>query len=323
MTRYFFSEPLFALHRGPAPEIVVHGAAVSRIQGAQQGSAQNNFRFLTRSLLSPWHFMAAGVHRAESYWSLGLSFHSGQDIHMQALEQLSIQARAGEAELFCPREYPLDREYAARMQFSGVRPSRLHHPGSGKHLLILAACDQAGYEKHEYWKPGHPFQKKLFTLVGKEARRQVSWVYDSCGLPTFFMDAHTHLQMWERLSVDDSEAAICLRTLWLDNPRLIGGRGRLDSDLTIAAGGKALVKEGSDGLLIIQSFPDGVQPAASCLIKLGCGYNKAYLALALYCIAGRYKNLPPVFAELREYLGSRMDEWIPRGLSLVEDIDSV
>ena len=103
--------------------------------------------------------------------------------------------------------------------------------------MILAACEKRGIEKNNYWEPGHPLQKSLFSLIGKEARKQVQWVYDSCGLPTFLMDMKTHLKMWERLALDESEISVVMKDLWLNNPRLVGGRGRLDSDLTIAAGG--------------------------------------------------------------------------------------
>ena len=316
------SDPIFALNRGPAPEFVLHGAVTSKIQNEDPtGSCQ--FQFLTRSLLNPWQFLSAGVRSVSPLWSMGLAFHSGQDIHMKALDGLSREARAGDAELFCPREYPVDWEYAARMRFSGIRPSRIHHPCSGKHLMILAACEKRGIEKNNYWEPGHPLQKSLFSLIGKEARKQVQWVYDSCGLPTFLMDMKTHLKMWERLALDESEISVVMKDLWLNNPRLVGGRGRLDSDLTIAAGGKALVKEGSDGLLIVQSFPDGPHPAASVLIKLSSGYHKAFLALALYTTIKKQKSLPPVFQDLMEYLGSRMDEWVPRDHTLIEGVPGV
>lgn len=315
--KFCLSNPLFALSRGPAPEIVVHGAIMTKLQD-QEPVGMSDFSFLASSLLSPWQFLSADIADNQDFWSLGLAFHSGQDIHMTALEKLSEKARSGENELFCPREYPLDWEYTARLRFSNKKPMRIHHPCSGKHLLFLASCEHFGYKKDHYWDPSHPIQKKLFSFIGREAREQVQWAYDQCGLPSFFMNARTHLQMWERLCLDESEKTISMKDLWLNNPRLVGGRGRLDSDLTLAAKGKALVKEGTDGLLIVQSFPFQNDPAASCLIKISSGYNKTYLALALLSAINSNPQLPPVFMELKDYLQSRLDEWLPRGQNFLE-----
>ena len=41
--------------------------------------------------------------------------------------------------LFCPRGFPLDPAIASLMQNSGIKPTRLHHPCAGKHLVTLAA----------------------------------------------------------------------------------------------------------------------------------------------------------------------------------------
>ena len=311
------SHPLFAINRGPCPEIVVHGASTIRIQGKTPIST-GSFSFLSRSLLNPWQYLAADVGGKEEFWSIGLSFHSGQDIHMYALEALSKLARSGEEELFCPREYPLDWEHAARLKLSNRRPLRVHHPCSGKHLVLLAACEQNGYEKDGYWDPSHPLQKKLFSLVGKEAREAIQWAYDSCGLPSFVMNDLVHTQMWENLVLDESEKVVAMKELWVNNPRLVGGKGRLDSDLTIAAKGQALVKEGADGLLMVQSFPSEGEPAATCLIKLASGYHKSYLGMALYSIIKAHPVLPSVFHELKEYLQSRLNDWLYRGQTLAE-----
>lgn len=310
------SNPLLVLGRGPAPEeILVHGAILVKVQG-REPQGHSNFSFLARSLLSPWQFLATECSGPEDFWSIGLALHSGQDIHMQALAQLSEAAKAGEEELFCPREYPLDWEHAAKLKFSGETPLRMHHPSSGKHLLLLAACEQFGFKKEGYWDQSHPLQKKLFALIGKEAREQVQWTYDSCGLPTFVMNARLLMQLWENFALDGSQAASGLRSLWLRNPRLVGGRGRLDSDLTLAAKGRALVKEGIDGLLLVQALPSAEEPAASCLIKIASGYHKAYLALALLLTIRKHPELPSTFHLLGEYLQSRLDEWLPHGQSL-------
>lgn len=311
------SRPLFALTRNSLPELLIHGAYVIKPQG-QDCVGDEDFSFYVGSLLSPWQFLAADIAEAQAFWSLGIAFHSGQNIHLQALAQIAKIAEAGEEELICPREFPLDWELSARLKISHRKPLRMHHPCSGKHLVMLAACHKFGYQKDLYWETDHPLQKKIFNLIGKEAGQQVYWINDTCGVPSFFMPARVHLGMWERFALDEGEKAAVIKDLWLQNPRLVGGRGRLDSDLTLAANCKALVKESGNGDILVQSLADGSHPATSILIKLSSGHSKRYLALALLVIIRKNPWLPPIFHELREYLHSRLDEWVPREFKMIE-----
>ena len=314
MTISNLSHPLFAIKRSISTEIVVHGAVCIKFQDKAVKST-SSFSFLSKSLLNPWQFLAAEVAGSEDFWSIGLSFHSGQEPHMDALSSLAKIAKAGEDELFCPREYPLDWERAAKMRFANERPRRICHPSSGKHLLLLAACEKYGYTKADYWEQSHPIQKKLFSLVGKEAKEPIKWAYDNCGAPTFYLSERANAVMWEKLALDETEQVVKLKNLWFRNPRLIGGWGRLDSDLCIAARNKAFIKEGSDGLLMVQSLPSAGEPAASCLIKIASGYHKNYLGLALLCAIKANPELPSVFHELKEYLQSRLDDLMPGKIS--------
>jgi L-asparaginase II len=207
---------------------------------------------------------------------------------------------------------------AALMKLEQRKPLRLHHPCSGKHMMMLAACQRFGYQKDLYWEVDHPLQKKISYLVGREAGEQVRWGKDTCGVPSFYMPIRVHLGMWERFALDAGEKASVLKTLWLQNPRLVGGLGRLDSDLTLAANCKILAKESGNGDLLVQSLGDEHHPPASCLIKIASGSSKVYSALALLVVIRKHPELPPIFHELAEYLHSRLDEWIPRELKLQE-----
>jgi hypothetical protein len=126
------SQPLCALARNSVPELIIHGAYLIKKQGAECSGAED-FSFFAGSLLSPWQFLAADLNPKEAWWSMGLALHSGQNIHLQALAQIGEYAYAGEEELICPREYPLDGELAARLRLAQSTPLRMHHPCSGKH----------------------------------------------------------------------------------------------------------------------------------------------------------------------------------------------
>jgi L-asparaginase II len=206
----------------------------------------------------------------------------------------------------------MDPSIAAQLRLSGEQPSRLQHPCAGKHLLMLAAARNSQDATVEYWHEDHPVQKRIQALVGREANEKITWVLDSCGLPVAAMSVRALLNMYERFALDRSEPAMALKKLWTENPKLIGGARRLDSEITEFSQGRLIAKEGADGLLVVQSLPDGEGSVSSFFIKISSGYNASHLALGLWCALSSRPILPRIFEELKEYLKSRFEEWAPK-----------
>lgn len=309
--------PLFALARKGVAEVVISGVSYFKVEGQKIQGSDPSVMVIARSLLKPWQFLAADVGDEEHLWALGLASHSGQPHHMEELRHLCDVAGAGEDELFCPRGYPLDPAVSSVMQNSGIKPTRLHHPCAGKHLVMLASCRVHGYSPSQYWDMEHPIQKRLGALLGSQLGEKPIWMTDSCGLPTLAVTARAHLNLWERLALSDEPKAQRLKRLWTSNVRLVGGYGRLESDLMEVTKGRVIAKEGADGLLMLVSLPDGGHPVATCFVKLATGYSSTYLALALWSILSRSTDLPPAFQQVIEYLKSRLERWVPGDQELV------
>ena len=310
------ARPLFALSRKGVAEVVISGVSYVKVEGDKIQGENPGVVLISRSLLKPWQFLAVDmppedVTSPEPFWALGLASHSGQAHHMEQLKKLGEIARAGEDELFCPRHFPLDPGVASVMQNSGIQPTRMHHPCSGKHLLHLAACRAHGFSIERYWDVEHPLQKKLAAVIGREVTERPLWMTDSCGLPTVALPIKTHLGMWERLATSDDPKVARLRRIWTSNARLIGGYGRFESDLMEVMKGRVIAKEGADGLLAVLALPEAGEPAAVCLIKLASGYSSTYLALALWSTLSGAKDLPRAFRDVQEYLRSRLEKWVP------------
>jgi L-asparaginase II len=140
---------------------------------------------------------------------------------------------------------------------------------------------------------------------------------DSCGLPTLAVSARAHVTLWERLALSDDPKVAHLRHLWTDNIRLVGGYGRLESDLMEVTKGQVIAKEGADGLLVLVSLPASGHQVATCLVKLASGYSTTYLALALWSLLSRQRELPPAFETVVAYLRSRLERWVPGDQELV------
>jgi L-asparaginase II len=308
--------PLFLLSRHGVPEVVIDGLAYLRADQEKIFGSDSSAYLVARSLLKPWQFLAADVAGEEAFWSLGLSSHSGQPQHMEELSKLAEVAQAGENELFCPRGFPMDSSITSRLKLEGREPSRLYHPCAGKHLMVIASCRRNNFPIESYWDTEHPVQKRVMNLIGQIAGEKPIWVTDSCGLPTVAMSARAHLNMWDRLINSPDPKYEQLRSLWLHNIRLVGGLGRLESDLMEIIPGKIIAKEGADGLLLVASLPFENEPSAVCLVKVSSGFNASHLALGLWSVLSRSEHLPVVFASIKEYLQARLGRWVPRDQTL-------
>lgn len=309
--------PLFALARRGIAEVVITGVSYFKTENSAIEGSDPSVVMIARSLLKPWQFLGCDTIGTESFWSLGLSSHSGQAHHMDELGHLSKFAHAGEDELFCPRGFPLDPGLSSVMQNAGIKPSRMHHPCAGKHLLMIAACRRLDFDIDKYWDVDHPIQKRVSNVVGQYIQEKPFWMTDSCGLPTMALSARGMIGMWERLVTSDDPKVIQMKKLWTNNIRLVGGYGRLESDIMEASKGRIIAKEGADGLMMLVSEREKDAPAATCFIKLASGYSTTYLALALWSILSRTPDLPPAFRSVADYLKSRLEKWIPGDQELV------
>lgn len=317
MSDLFNCKPIFAFLRRGYPEVVVNGLTAFKVESQTLIGDSANALIVTRSLLKPWQALGAGGFDSnDPMWAMGIASHSGQANQIDQLVNLMHKTHSQESELMCPRAFPMDPNVAAQLRQSGEKPSRLQHPCAGKHLLMIAASRAEGISVENYWHDDHPVQKRIQALVGREAREKITWVPDSCGLPVAVMSIRALLNMYERFAVDASEPAMALKKLWTENPRLVGGARRLDSDITEFSGGRLIAKEGADGLLVVQSLPQEGHSIASFFVKIASGYNAAHLALGLWCALSARPMLPEVFEELKEYLKSRLEEWAPKDQQL-------
>lgn len=317
MTDLIHARPIFAFARRDITEVVVHGIVALKHQGVPLTTREASTVIVTRSLLKPWQALATGgVNARQAFWTMAFASHSGQTQHLERLDELLKATGAQESNLVCPRTLPLDVTVSTTMRGAGLTPSRLHHPCAGKHLLMVAAAMNEQAPIESYWHEDHPVQRRIQALVGKEASEKLTWVTDSCGLPVAAMPVRALMNMYERFALDSSASADAIKSLWLDHPRLVGGARRLDSDITETGGRRLIAKEGADGLLAVQSLPVPGESVAGCFVKISSGYNAAHLGIALWCLLSSRDDLNAPLVTLRDYLRSRLEEWVPKDQTL-------
>lgn len=303
------SQPLFALERKGVPEVIINGICASKDGHAPMEGDQCHV--VIRSLFKPWQFLGLDVGDDSSMWAMGLSSHSAQKSHIEALSLLCEGIGASETDLVCPRSFPMDPQRAALAREHGEKPTRINHPCSGKHLIYLAACKKYGYSFDHYWSDQHPLHKHVTSFIGARLSEKPKWMVDSCGLPTISISSFELVSLWQELASSSDPRFQRVRKLMTQNSWMIGGAKRLDTELMENGGGRIIAKEGADGLLVVSSVATSHEPSSTYFVKLASGYQQTYLALALWTMLAHRKSLNEPMSMIRDFLRSRLETWVP------------
>jgi L-asparaginase II len=179
--------------------------------------------------------------------------HAGEAVHVAAVRRLLRRGPVPVAALRTPR----DR--ATR----GAR-ARIWDGCSGNHAGLLLASARRGWDLATYRAPSHPIHRRVLraVVVSTDVERPAIGV-DGCGIPVHGLPLRAMATMFARLGAPDrlgrlASAAERIVHGMLAAPHLVGGSGRLDTDVMTAGAGRVLVKEGAEGLVCATSLSQGL-----------------------------------------------------------------
>ncbi len=286
--------PLIEHTRGPLAEIIHAGAiAVVNAQGrllASAGDAQAVC--FTRSTLKPFQalpFLLADGPAQLGYTSAHVAMlcasHNGEDMHVQAVDEMLAKSGHGHATLQCGCHLPL------RFSYFGIAPppdlavDERHNNCSGKHAGFLAYCSQHGLPLADHLEPGHPLQvairQRVVQATGCDESQLVAGT-DGCSAPNYAMPLHKLAWAFARLASGAADAQLGdafqqLGDAMRQHPELISGTGRNDLAFTQAGRGDWLTKIGADGVQVIAS----VSRREAIAIKISSGQMPALYTAAV------------------------------------------
>ncbi|MGN6812658.1 MAG: asparaginase, partial [Thermomicrobiales bacterium] len=153
---------------------------------------------------------------------------------------------------------PIDREVAAQVETGALAPSALYCDCSGKHAGMLAVCRHRGEPLESYRDPAHPHQQEIARVMSDFLglpERAIPRGIDGCGVPTFAAPLARIAAAWAGLAAPRPGPYRAAATRVLDamaaHPYLVGGRGRVDTDLMECTGGAVVAKAGAEGVLCL------------------------------------------------------------------------
>jgi L-asparaginase II len=135
--------------------------------------------------------LRAGLPLEGELLALAAASHSGEDFHVQGVNDILDYAGLTEDDLQCPASLPLD-ELTARRLIREAPPdgpgpeSRVRYNCSGKHAAMLATCIANDWPSETYLSAGHPLQVHIRHTIEDLAREPVlATGVDGCGAPLF------------------------------------------------------------------------------------------------------------------------------------------
>jgi L-asparaginase II len=176
--------------------------------------------------------------------------HNGEPVHLGAVRALLERAGLGPEALQTPPDYPLDRDAMARAQ----HPNRVFHNCSGKHAGMLLACVRSGWDHETYRRRSNALQRRVRSAVEQVTDVEALEIgVDGCGVPVHGMPLRAMATLFARLTRPDRLGALAVPAgtavdAMLAEPYLVGGRGRLDTEV-MRVSGEVVVKEGAEGLV--------------------------------------------------------------------------
>jgi L-asparaginase II len=204
--------------------------------------------------------------------------HSGEDVHVAAVRRLLRRGPVPVGALRTPRDRAT----------KGAR-ARIWDGCSGNHAGLLVAAAHRGWDLETYRAPGHPLQRRVLRAVkaSTDVERPRIGV-DGCGIPVHGVPLRAMATMFARFGSPDRWGRLASATDRivrgiLAAPHLVGGTGRLDTDVMIAGAGQLIAKEGAEGLV--------------CATSLGQG-----LGIALKVTDGNWRRLAPAVVEVLRQL---------------------
>jgi len=190
--------------------------------------------------------------------------HSGEEQHtetvMGILEKLGLQ----EESLECGTHMPVYLPAAKALIVAGKKSTPVHCNCSGKHSGMLTYAVYQDYPLKEYVHPEHPVQKAALSEIAFFAdmkEEKIATGIDGCGVVVFGMPVYNMALTFARLADPDQlpeakgKAVRRITAAMMAYPEMIGGTGRLCTDLMAHTNGKLFAKSGAEGVYTV-GIPD-------------------------------------------------------------------
>lgn len=174
--------------------------------------------------------------------------HSGTFSHIEQIENILRKIGKSPSDLKCGIHPPLDFEMRKHLIKNDLEPSSIHHNCSGKHAGFLAACVMKDWDCESYLDFEHPLQKMIIEKISDYCNFPPIYVSrDGCSAPIMAMPFENMCGGFSKCFKNYPE----IKNAMAQNPYLMGGENRIDSEIIFASQGKLVAKVGAEGICMV------------------------------------------------------------------------
>lgn len=158
--------------------------------------------------------------------------HTGEDAHVEAVLSIINKTGLTENALKCV-------------------PHNLQNNCSGKHAGMLSVCVKNGWDIETYLDKKHPLQKLLMQKTQDLCllKEIPPSVLDGCTAPVPVLPHYNMAVGYLNLLFNPKYTPI--KQAMLEHPYIVGGKGRIDTEVMQASPGKFIAKVAAEGVCII------------------------------------------------------------------------
>lgn len=180
--------------------------------------------------------------------------HSGEPRHTRLVAGMLAKVGVDAEALVCGPHPPLHEQTRRDLAEQGIEPGRLHNNCSAKHIGMVALARCHGWESVGYERPEHPVQGRILSEISGWAGvpfEAIGLGTDGCGVVCFALPlqqmafAYASLARAARLGERDATYIVGAMTSY---PEMVGGEGRLCTELMEMSAGRIFAKIGAEGL---------------------------------------------------------------------------
>ncbi len=218
-----------------------------------------NYKFYHRSCMKPFQASLGIDYGLDKKYNLTIpelgvcsASHTGDLIHQELV--LSVLSKLGfkESDLLCPAIQPLSKKEQNRLIINNLPNTKIHNNCSGKHSILLGVCKEKGFSVTNYTDYSHPLTELVINKVCELCetdKKEIILSKDGCSLPVIATSLENLCKGFLNLFLNDKYKK--LKNAFLNYPYIIGGDGRLDSEIINASKGRIIAKVGAGGLCVM------------------------------------------------------------------------
>ena len=191
--------------------------------------------------------------------ALACASHSGQNFHVNELLKWLKRLNLNKNSLKCGIHNPINIDSSNKLLLSGCKPNQLHNNCAGKHLGMISGSIANSYKINNYLDLSHPYQIKIRNVLEYFTKSNIvkaNYGIDGCSAPQYAFTINklsialiNLIKNYKKESRYTREIKILINSI-LNNPTMIGGNNRFDTELIRICNPNLFCKGGAEGVFL-------------------------------------------------------------------------